>query len=179
MYSLVSHICKCKCDVFFNTSHYIFQYIPLYFGFRKSSCRYGMKNIYIHTFRIIFSILNLEFKMHSLQFWIHWTKTDFLLFWKRSDDTEVEHSYFGRKYIGVGTGGTLEIHGRKKLSWTFLNKTLHPGQGNENSYRFERSWGNRGIIIHIINPKTGEVLHTDRSVGLDLSSTCIALKVHS
>uniref|UniRef100_A0A672K669 Cell migration inducing hyaluronidase 1 n=1 Tax=Sinocyclocheilus grahami TaxID=75366 RepID=A0A672K669_SINGR len=80
----------------------------------------------------------------------------------RSDDTEVEHSYFGRKYIGVGTGGTLEIHGEKKLSWTFLNKTLHPGQGNENSYHFERSWGNRGIIIHVINPKTGEVLHTDR-----------------
>uniref|UniRef100_A0A9J7Z378 hyaluronoglucosaminidase n=1 Tax=Cyprinus carpio carpio TaxID=630221 RepID=A0A9J7Z378_CYPCA len=80
----------------------------------------------------------------------------------RSDDTEVEHSYFGRKYIGVGTGGTLEIHGEKKLSWTFLNKTLHPGQGNENSYHFERSWGNRGIIIHVINPKTGDVLHTDR-----------------
>uniref|UniRef100_A0A672P7Q1 Cell migration inducing hyaluronidase 1 n=1 Tax=Sinocyclocheilus grahami TaxID=75366 RepID=A0A672P7Q1_SINGR len=80
----------------------------------------------------------------------------------RSDDSEVEHSYFGRKYIGVGTGGTLEIHGEKKLSWTFLNKTLHPGQGNENSYRFERSWGNRGVIIHVINPKTGDVLHTDR-----------------
>ncbi|XDV18654.1 hypothetical protein PO909_024301 [Leuciscus waleckii] len=80
----------------------------------------------------------------------------------RSDDSEVEHSYFGRKYIGVGTGGTLEIHSGKKLSWTFLNKTLHPGQGNENSYRFERSWGNRGIIIHVINPKTGEVLHSDR-----------------
>uniref|UniRef100_A0A9J8AAL9 Cell migration inducing hyaluronidase 1 n=1 Tax=Cyprinus carpio carpio TaxID=630221 RepID=A0A9J8AAL9_CYPCA len=80
----------------------------------------------------------------------------------RSDDSEVEHSYFGRKYIGVGTGGTLEIHGQKKLSWTFLNKTLHPGQGNENSYRFERSWGKRGIITHVINPKTGDVLHTDR-----------------
>uniref|UniRef100_A0A672K8Q9 Cell migration inducing hyaluronidase 1 n=1 Tax=Sinocyclocheilus grahami TaxID=75366 RepID=A0A672K8Q9_SINGR len=64
--------------------------------------------------------------------------------------------------LNGGTGGTLEIHGEKKLSWTFLNKTLHPGQGNENSYHFERSWGNRGIIIHVINPKTGEVLHTDR-----------------
>ncbi|XP_016307703.1 cell migration-inducing and hyaluronan-binding protein-like [Sinocyclocheilus anshuiensis] len=96
----------------------------------------------------------------------------------RSDDSEVEHSYFGRKYIGVGTGGTLEIHGEKKLSWTFLNKTLHPGQGNENSYRFERSWGNRGVIIHVINPKTGDVLHTDRSLGHHLPSTFFALKVH-
>uniref|UniRef100_A0AAR2J641 G8 domain-containing protein n=1 Tax=Pygocentrus nattereri TaxID=42514 RepID=A0AAR2J641_PYGNA len=80
----------------------------------------------------------------------------------RSDDSDEEHSYFGRKYVGIGTGGILEIHGQKKLSWTFLNKTLHPGEGNENSYHFERSWGNRGIIVHIIDPKTGEVLHNDR-----------------
>uniref|UniRef100_A0A8B9K669 hyaluronoglucosaminidase n=1 Tax=Astyanax mexicanus TaxID=7994 RepID=A0A8B9K669_ASTMX len=72
------------------------------------------------------------------------------------------HTYFGRKYLGVGTGGTLEVHGEKKLSWTFLNKTLHPGEGNENSYQFERSWGNRGIIVHVVEPKTGEVLHSDR-----------------
>uniref|UniRef100_A0A8C7K2N0 Cell migration inducing hyaluronidase 1 n=1 Tax=Oncorhynchus kisutch TaxID=8019 RepID=A0A8C7K2N0_ONCKI len=80
----------------------------------------------------------------------------------RSDDTDTEHSYFGRKYIGVGTGGTLEIHGEKKLSWTFLNKTLHPGESEDNSYLFERGWGNRGIIVHVIDPKTGEVLHNDR-----------------
>ncbi|TSK53827.1 Cell migration-inducing and hyaluronan-binding protein [Bagarius yarrelli] len=80
----------------------------------------------------------------------------------RSDDTSDEHSYFGRKYVGVGTGGTLEIHAEKKLSWTFLNKTLHPGEGNENSYHFERSWGNRGIIVHVIEPTTGEVLRNDR-----------------
>uniref|UniRef100_A0A6Q2ZD92 hyaluronoglucosaminidase n=1 Tax=Esox lucius TaxID=8010 RepID=A0A6Q2ZD92_ESOLU len=80
----------------------------------------------------------------------------------RSDDKDTEHSYFGRKYIGVGTGGTLEIHGKKKLSWTFLNKTLHPGESQDNSYLFERGWGNRGIIVHVIHPKTGEVLHSDR-----------------
>ncbi|KAK2853368.1 hypothetical protein Q5P01_006029 [Channa striata] len=80
----------------------------------------------------------------------------------RLDDSDQEHSYFGRKYIGVGTGGTLEIHGQRKLSWTFLNKTLHPGESNQNNYLFQRSWGNRGIIIHIIDPKTGEVLHDDR-----------------
>uniref|UniRef100_A0AAQ4Q2B2 hyaluronoglucosaminidase n=1 Tax=Gasterosteus aculeatus aculeatus TaxID=481459 RepID=A0AAQ4Q2B2_GASAC len=73
-----------------------------------------------------------------------------------------EHSYFGKKYLGVGTGGTLEIHGENKLAWTFLNKTLHPGESNQNSYLFQRSWGSRGIIIHVIDPKTGEVLHNDR-----------------
>ncbi|XP_028258458.1 cell migration-inducing and hyaluronan-binding protein [Parambassis ranga] len=80
----------------------------------------------------------------------------------RLDDSDEEHSYFGRKYIGVGTGGTLEIHGERKLSWTFLNKTLHPGESNQNNYLFQRSWGNRGIIVHIIDPKTGEVLRDDR-----------------
>uniref|UniRef100_A0A665THV5 G8 domain-containing protein n=1 Tax=Echeneis naucrates TaxID=173247 RepID=A0A665THV5_ECHNA len=76
--------------------------------------------------------------------------------------SDQEHSYFGRKYIGVGTGGTLEIHGAKKLSWTFLNKTLQPGESNQRNYLFQRSWGNRGIIVHIIDPKTGEVLNDDR-----------------
>ncbi|KAK5916134.1 hypothetical protein CesoFtcFv8_001661 [Champsocephalus esox] len=80
----------------------------------------------------------------------------------RLDDSDTDHSYFGRKYIGVGTGGTLEIHGEKKLSWTFLNKTLHPGESNQNNYLFQRGWGSRGIIIHIIDPKSGEVLHNDR-----------------
>uniref|UniRef100_A0A8C4ZKQ9 Cell migration inducing hyaluronidase 1 n=1 Tax=Gadus morhua TaxID=8049 RepID=A0A8C4ZKQ9_GADMO len=75
---------------------------------------------------------------------------------------DAEHNYFGRKYVGVGTGGTLEIHGQKKLSWTFLNKTLVPGESNQNSYLFQRGWGNRGIIVHVIDPKTGEVLRNDR-----------------
>ncbi|XP_035984708.1 cell migration-inducing and hyaluronan-binding protein isoform X2 [Fundulus heteroclitus] len=80
----------------------------------------------------------------------------------RLDDSDDEHSYFGRKYIGVGTGGMLEIFGKKKLAWTFLNKTLHPENSSKRSYRFHRSWGKRGIILHVIDPYTGEVLHSDR-----------------
>ncbi|XP_023669607.2 cell migration-inducing and hyaluronan-binding protein [Paramormyrops kingsleyae] len=85
-----------------------------------------------------------------------------VILYGRSDDTDTAHSYFGRKYIGVGTGGTLEIHGEKKLAWTFLNRTLHPGETNETNYYFERGWGNRGIIVHVIDPTTGDVLHFDR-----------------
>uniref|UniRef100_A0A8C4ZYK6 Cell migration inducing hyaluronidase 1 n=1 Tax=Gadus morhua TaxID=8049 RepID=A0A8C4ZYK6_GADMO len=80
-----------------------------------------------------------------------------------------KHNYFGRKYVGVGTGGTLEIHGQKKLSWTFLNKTLVPGESNQNSYLFQRGWGNRGIIVHVIDPKTGEVLRSTRTAVKDES----------
>uniref|UniRef100_A0A3Q3BD95 hyaluronoglucosaminidase n=1 Tax=Kryptolebias marmoratus TaxID=37003 RepID=A0A3Q3BD95_KRYMA len=79
----------------------------------------------------------------------------------RLDDSDEEHPHFGRKFIGVGTGGTLEMHGKKKLSWTFLNKTLQP-EDNQNQYLFQRGWGNRGIIVHTMDPNTGKVLHKDR-----------------
>nr|XP_005989659.1 PREDICTED: cell migration-inducing and hyaluronan-binding protein [Latimeria chalumnae] len=85
-----------------------------------------------------------------------------IILYGRLNGGEQSHSYFGLKYIGVGRGGTLEIHGQKKLSWTFLNKTLHPGGMNEGGYYFERSWGNRGIIIHVIDPKIGAVVYSDR-----------------
>ncbi|XP_060076275.1 cell surface hyaluronidase-like, partial [Ylistrum balloti] len=31
---------------------------------------------------------------------------------------------FGQKFVGVDNGGTLEIHGKKKLSWTKLTRTV-------------------------------------------------------
>ncbi|KAM6943286.1 cell migration-inducing and hyaluronan-binding protein [Xenentodon cancila] len=80
----------------------------------------------------------------------------------RLDDSDEEHGYFGSKFIGVGTGGTLEIHGQPKLSWTFLNKTLLPGESAQNNYLLQRSWGSRGIMVHVINPHTAQVLHADR-----------------
>ncbi|XP_068131329.1 cell migration-inducing and hyaluronan-binding protein [Hyperolius riggenbachi] len=85
-----------------------------------------------------------------------------IILYGRLDDAELPHDYFGHKYIGVASGGTLEIHGEKKTSWTFLNKTLHPGGMSESGYFFEKSWGHRGIIVHAISPKTGEVTHADR-----------------
>ncbi|XP_069480269.1 cell migration-inducing and hyaluronan-binding protein [Ambystoma mexicanum] len=80
----------------------------------------------------------------------------------RYGDIGAIHDYFGQKYIGVGRGGTLEIHGEKKLSWTFLNKTLHAGGLSEGGYYFQKGWGHRGIIVHVIDPETGDVVHSDR-----------------
>ncbi|XP_063304977.1 cell migration-inducing and hyaluronan-binding protein [Pelobates fuscus] len=85
-----------------------------------------------------------------------------IILYGRSDDVKTPHDYFGHKYIGVGSGGTLEIHGEKKMSWTFLNKTLHPGGMSEGGYYLQKSWGHRGIIVHAIDPKTGDVIHSDR-----------------
>lgn len=84
------------------------------------------------------------------------------VFSHRADDGVRPDPYFGQKYIGVDRGGTLELHGQKKLSWTFLNKTLHPGGMQEGGYFFERSWGHRGVIVHVIDPKSGTVIHCDR-----------------
>uniref|UniRef100_A0A8C6RD57 hyaluronoglucosaminidase n=1 Tax=Nannospalax galili TaxID=1026970 RepID=A0A8C6RD57_NANGA len=85
-----------------------------------------------------------------------------IVLYGRADEGIQPDPYYGLKYIGVGKGGTLELHGQKKLSWTFLNKTLHPGGMEEGGYFFERSWGHRGVIVHVIDPKTGTVVHSDR-----------------
>ncbi|XP_027625045.1 cell migration-inducing and hyaluronan-binding protein [Tupaia chinensis] len=85
-----------------------------------------------------------------------------IILYGRADEGIQPDPYFGLKYIGVGRGGTLELHGQKKLSWTFLNKTLRPGGMEEGGYFFERSWGHRGIIVHVIDPKSGAVVHSDR-----------------
>ncbi|XP_024117563.1 cell migration-inducing and hyaluronan-binding protein isoform X2 [Oryzias melastigma] len=80
----------------------------------------------------------------------------------RLDSSEDAHGYFGRKFLGVGRGGTLEIHGRHKLSWTFLNATLHPGGGHHRSFLLRRSWGSRGVLVHVIHPDSGGVLQAER-----------------
>ncbi|XP_032030901.1 cell migration-inducing and hyaluronan-binding protein isoform X4 [Hylobates moloch] len=85
-----------------------------------------------------------------------------IILYGRADEGIQPDPYYGLKYIGVGRGGTLELHGQKKLSWTFLNKTLHPGGMAEGGYFFERSWGHRGVIVHVIDPKSGTVIHSDR-----------------
>uniref|UniRef100_A0A3B3CSE9 G8 domain-containing protein n=1 Tax=Oryzias melastigma TaxID=30732 RepID=A0A3B3CSE9_ORYME len=54
------------------------------------------------------------------------------------------------------------IHGRHKLSWTFLNATLHPGGGHHRSFLLRRSWGSRGVLVHVIHPDSGGVLQAER-----------------
>lgn len=51
---------------------------------------------------------------------------------------------FGRKYIGVTSGGTLELHGQNKLSWTQLTQTLNQGAGKQLSdlqIRIDQAFG--------------------------------------
>jgi len=49
-----------------------------------------------------------------------------IILYGRSDDPHV-HPVFGRKFIGVDSTASIDIHGPWKLSWTFLATTLQPG----------------------------------------------------
>ncbi|KAM5171349.1 cell surface hyaluronidase CEMIP2-like [Mantella aurantiaca] len=82
------------------------------------------------------------------------------LYGKSTDGDDVED--FGKKFIGVDRGGILELHGRRPLSWTFLDATLYPGGLPYGSYKWEKQWGSRGINIRIIDPETGQVQAAER-----------------
>ncbi|XP_068092458.1 cell surface hyaluronidase CEMIP2 [Hyperolius riggenbachi] len=68
---------------------------------------------------------------------------------------------FGRKFIGVSSGGTLELHGSPKLSWTLLAKSLASSGLTAKSYTFERTF-TRGLNVRVVDPETAQVLFSDR-----------------
>ncbi|MBN3296390.1 TMEM2 hyaluronidase, partial [Amia calva] len=82
------------------------------------------------------------------------------LYGSSTEETSVDS--FGRKFIGVDEGGTLEMHGRKPLSWTLLSRTLYPMGLQHGPYKFERYWGSRGINVRIVDDGTGQVLASER-----------------
>uniref|UniRef100_W5MTF7 hyaluronoglucosaminidase n=1 Tax=Lepisosteus oculatus TaxID=7918 RepID=W5MTF7_LEPOC len=68
---------------------------------------------------------------------------------------------FGRKFIGVKAGGTLELHGLQKLSWTLLSQTLPSSGLTAGVYAFEKNFS-RGINFRVIDQDTAEVLIKQR-----------------
>ncbi|XP_062439292.1 inactive cell surface hyaluronidase CEMIP2-like [Rhea pennata] len=69
---------------------------------------------------------------------------------------------FGQKFVGVGRGGVLELHGRRPRSWTLLDKTLHPGGLRHGPYSSERRWGSRGLNLRVLDAGTARVLAARR-----------------
>ncbi|XP_062998722.1 inactive cell surface hyaluronidase CEMIP2-like [Elgaria multicarinata webbii] len=69
---------------------------------------------------------------------------------------------YGKKFLGVGRGGILELHGRKPRSWTLLAKTLHPGGLRYGRYTSEKRWSSRGLNIRIVDAGNAQVVATDR-----------------
>uniref|UniRef100_A0A8C9SSW2 hyaluronoglucosaminidase n=1 Tax=Scleropages formosus TaxID=113540 RepID=A0A8C9SSW2_SCLFO len=80
----------------------------------------------------------------------------------RSDEAGMDDvPGFGRKFIGVRAGGTLELHGVEKLSWTLLAKTLPSAGLPAGGYAFQKNFS-RGINLRVVDPDTGAVIYTNR-----------------
>nr|KAF6433083.1 cell migration inducing hyaluronidase 2 [Molossus molossus] len=68
---------------------------------------------------------------------------------------------FGKKFIGVEAGGTLELHGAQKASWTLLARTLHSSGLTYGSYAFEKNFS-RGLNVRVIDQDTAKILESVR-----------------
>ncbi|XP_054858270.1 cell surface hyaluronidase-like [Eublepharis macularius] len=82
------------------------------------------------------------------------------LYGKATEGDEVEG--YGKKFLGVGSGGILELHGRKPRSWTLLDKTLYPGGLQYGPYVSEKHWSSRGLNIRIVDVDMARVVAADR-----------------
>ncbi|KAM9446380.1 cell surface hyaluronidase [Clarias gariepinus] len=80
----------------------------------------------------------------------------------RSDDTSVSPvPDFGRKFVGVRPGGTLELHGLQRPSWTLLTRTVPATGLAAISYTFEKNFS-RGINLRVVDQDTGALLSNER-----------------
>uniref|UniRef100_A0A671ESZ5 hyaluronoglucosaminidase n=1 Tax=Rhinolophus ferrumequinum TaxID=59479 RepID=A0A671ESZ5_RHIFE len=68
---------------------------------------------------------------------------------------------FGKKFIGVEAGGTLELHGAQKASWTLLARTLNSSGLTYGSYAFEKGFI-RGLNVRVIDQDTAKILESER-----------------
>uniref|UniRef100_A0A8C9YL13 hyaluronoglucosaminidase n=1 Tax=Sander lucioperca TaxID=283035 RepID=A0A8C9YL13_SANLU len=80
----------------------------------------------------------------------------------RSDDKAVpEVPGMGRKFIGVAAGGTLELHGTERVSWTLLTRSV-PATGLATAgHAFQRNFS-RGINLRVVDQDTAAVLFSER-----------------
>ncbi|XP_021007303.1 cell surface hyaluronidase [Mus caroli] len=78
----------------------------------------------------------------------------------KSDERE-SMPIFGKKFIGVEAGGTLELHGAQRTSWTMLARTLHSSGLPFGSYAFEKDFS-RGLNVRVIDQDTARVLENEK-----------------
>ncbi|XP_018417775.1 PREDICTED: transmembrane protein 2 [Nanorana parkeri] len=83
-----------------------------------------------------------------------------IILYGKSDEGD-SYPVFGRKFIGVSSGGTLELHGSQKLSWTLLTKSLTSSGLAAGSYNFERTFF-RGLNVRVVDQETAQVLVTEK-----------------
>ncbi|KAJ7422641.1 transmembrane protein 2 [Willisornis vidua] len=83
------------------------------------------------------------------------SKATIILYGKSNEGADVPE--FGKKFIGVGPKGTLELHGQQKVSWTLLSKTMYFSGLAYGPYAFEKNFS-RGLNVRVIDQDTAEIL---------------------
>ncbi|XP_074186663.1 cell surface hyaluronidase CEMIP2 isoform X2 [Rhinolophus sinicus] len=83
-----------------------------------------------------------------------------IVLYGKSDEGESMPT-FGKKFIGVEAGGTLELHGAQKASWTLLARTLNSSGLTYGSYAFEKGFF-RGLNVRVIDQDTAKILESER-----------------
>uniref|UniRef100_A0A8C3UQN8 hyaluronoglucosaminidase n=1 Tax=Catharus ustulatus TaxID=91951 RepID=A0A8C3UQN8_CATUS len=83
------------------------------------------------------------------------SKAAIILYGKSNEGADVPE--FGKKFIGVGPEGVLELHGHQKVSWTLLSKTVHFSGLAYGHYTFKKNFY-RGLNVRVIDQDTAEVL---------------------
>ncbi|RMC01041.1 hypothetical protein DUI87_22305 [Hirundo rustica rustica] len=83
------------------------------------------------------------------------SKATIILYGKSNEGADVPE--FGKKFIGVGSEGTLELHGHQKVSWTLLSKTIYFSGLAYGHYTFKKNFS-RGLNVRVIDQDTAEVL---------------------
>ncbi|XP_068166086.1 cell surface hyaluronidase [Antennarius striatus] len=80
----------------------------------------------------------------------------------RSDNKAVpEVPVLGRKFIGVMGGGTLELHGAERVSWSLLTRSVPASGLATGDYTFQRNFS-RGINLRVVDQDTAAVLFGER-----------------
>uniref|UniRef100_A0A669ERK0 hyaluronoglucosaminidase n=1 Tax=Oreochromis niloticus TaxID=8128 RepID=A0A669ERK0_ORENI len=80
----------------------------------------------------------------------------------RSDSEAVsEVPAFGRKFIGVKAGGTLEVHGTERVSWSLLTRSIPASGVATGGYAFQRNFS-RGIHLRVVDQDTAALLFSER-----------------
>ncbi|KAM8961420.1 cell surface hyaluronidase CEMIP2 [Pelodytes ibericus] len=117
----------------------------------------GSKNI---TLRTRFILIKDGGALHIGAEKCHYkSKANIILYGKSNEGDHVP--MFGKKFIGVSSGGTLELHGSQKLSWTLLSKSLNSTGLMSGSYSFERTFI-RGLHVRVVDQDTAQVLEFEK-----------------
>lgn len=117
----------------------------------------GSRNI---TLRTRFILIKDGGALHIGAEKCHYKSKATIILYGKSDEGD-DMPIFGKKFIGVGPEGTLELHGTQKLSWTLLSKTVYSSGLASGPYAFERKFL-RGLNVRVIDQDTAQVLAVDR-----------------